>query len=397
MKEPLLKTRPAPDPRSTAPRWALPLALLGAFGGFTSFYLLLSVVPQYALRGGAGPGGAGLTTGALMTTTVLVQPLVPRLQARWGRSATLVLGGALLGLPCLAMSLSDTLYPLLLLSLLRGLGFGIVVVVSVAAVADLTPTSRWGRGLGLYGAVVGAAGIIGTPVGLWLAHRHGYALVFTAGALAAVGVLVAVAGTAPAHPAAGHRRVLLRAAVRGLTLPFLVEAVSTTGYGVVLTFLPSALQGAPAWTAPVALLVVQITCTATRSLSGGLIDRVGGAPLLVPAIAVAAAGMCGSAFPQDPGVVIAGAALFGAGFGVIQNATLVVMLRASQPIGVEIGSVAWNLAFDAGTGVGAVAGGLVLGAVGHASLFWATAALLLLSVTAVRRPGAPTDAPGPPA
>ncbi|MFG3026476.1 MFS transporter [Streptomyces sp. NPDC048254] len=389
-----MKTHPAPAPSPTASRWALPIALLGAFGGFTSFYLLLSVVPEYALRGGAGPSGAGLTTGALMTTTVAVQPLVPRLQRTWGRSATLALGGVLLGLPCLAMNMSDTLSLLLALSLLRGCGFGIVVVIGVAAVADLTPTSRWGRGLGLYGAVVGAAGIIGSPLGLWMVHRSGYTLVFIAGALAAAGVLVAAFGAAPVHSATGRRPVRLRSAVRPLALPFLIEAASTTAYGVVFTFLPSALQSAPAWTAPAALLVVQVTCTVTRMFSGGLVDRLGGPVLLVPAIAVAAAGMCGSAFPHAPAVVIAGASLFGAGFGVIQNATLVVMLRASQHAGVELGSVAWNLAFDAGTGVGAVAGGLVLSATGHAPLFLGTAVLLAVSITAVRRSEALVDAPG---
>ncbi|MEW2160601.1 MFS transporter [Streptomyces sp. NPDC007189] len=393
MEERILKTRPAPDPRPAASRWALPLALLGAFGGFTSFYLLLSVVPEYALHGGAGPSGAGLTTGALMTTTVAVQPLVPRLQRALGRSSTLVLGGVLLGLPCLAMNLSDTLPLLLVLSLLRGCGFGIVVVISVAAVADLTPTSRWGRGLGLYGAVVGAAGIIGSPLGLWMVHQSGYTSVFSGGALAAVGVLMAAVGTALPHPATERRNVPLRSAVRSLTLPFLVEATSTTAYGVVFTFLPSALQAAPAWTAPVALLVVQATCMITRLLSGELIDRLGGAALLVPAIAMAAAGVCGTAFPHHPGIVIAGAALFGAGFGAIQNATLVVMLRAARHVSVEVGSVAWNLAFDAGTGVGAVAGGLVLSAAGHPTLFWATAALLAASIAAVRRNGAPGHTP----
>ncbi|MER7179418.1 MFS transporter [Streptomyces hyaluromycini] len=393
-EEQILKTYPAPAPRTAAPRWALPAALLGAFGGFTSFYLLLSVVPEYALHGGAGPSGAGLTTGALMATTVAVQPLVPRLQRAWGRSATLALGGVLLGLPCLALNLSDTLPALLALSLLRGCGFGVVVVIGVAAVADLTPTSQWGRGLGLYGAVVGTAGIIGSPLGLWMVHRSGYSLVFIAGAVAAVGVLVAAIRTAPVHPASARTHIRLRSAVRPLALPFLIEAASTTAYGVVFTFLPSTLESSPDWTAPVALLVVQATCTVTRLFSGGLIDRLGGPTLLVPAIAMTAAGMCGSVFRHDPLVVIAGAALFGAGFGVIQNATLVVMLRASQHAGVEIGSVAWNLAFDAGTGVGAVAGGLVLGAAGHASLFLGTAALLAVSATAVRR-GKEPGTPGP--
>src|SRR6266702_4398993 len=55
--------RPAPRARLISGRLAL--ALLSSFGALTSFYLLLSVTPMYAMSAGAGSAEAGVVTGAL--------------------------------------------------------------------------------------------------------------------------------------------------------------------------------------------------------------------------------------------------------------------------------------------------------------------------------------------
>jgi predicted MFS family arabinose efflux permease len=363
--------------------------VLAAFGGFASFYLLLSVVPQYAVDGGAGPAGAGLCTGALMLATVAVQPLTPRLLATAGRRMTLASAGALLGLPCLLLPLSANLTFLVVLGAVRGLGFGIFVVVSVTLVAERVPEGRWGRGMGLYGALVGLAGIIGSPLGLAMARRAAYPWTFLlagCSALIVVGASLGV-GSGRVAPAAGPRsRVPVGGALRALCAPFLVEAVSTTAYGVIFTFLPLAAAHGPAWTGPTALLVVQLTAAVSRWVSGGIVDRYGGGRLLGPAILAAAIGVTAGVAPGDPGVMIAGMALFGAGFGVIQNASLVLTLHRARDFGLGVGSVTWNLAFDAGTGIGAAGGGLVAQAGGNSAVFLSASLLLALSLTAARAP-----------
>lgn len=374
-----------PPAQTRTRRGPLVLALSAAFGGFASFYLLLSVVPAYALRGGSGPTGAGLCTGALMATTVAVQPLVPRLLSAVGTRTTLTAGGLLLGLPCLALGLSDRLPALTALSLVRGCGFGIVVVTGVSAVAELTPAANWGKGLGLYGAAAGAAGIIGSPAGVWIADRAGFTWAFLAGAVPTAAVLAGACGATAIRPAPRSEHGTLTGALRKLAPPFLIEGASTMAYGIVFTFLPLTVSRVPAWTVPTALLTVQAACALSRLLSGPFVDRHGGTALLLPAIITTAAGTAAVVLPAGPVTVIAAMAVFGAGFGAIQNASLVMMLHTSRDISVHIGSVAWNLAFDAGTGAGAVGGGIVLGATDSRTVFLTMSALLLLTLTAARR------------
>ncbi|WNI18460.1 MFS transporter [Actinacidiphila sp. ITFR-21] len=388
MTQPLAAVRRPPPP--AVRRRAVAGALTAAFGGFASFNLLLSAVPAYAVRTGAGPVGAGAVTGTMMAATLAVQPLTPRLFARLGRRRSLALSGALLGLPCLLMLLPAVsgLVPLLGLTTLRGLGFGVFVVAGVTFTAELFPPDARGRAVGWYGGAVGAAGILGAPLGLTLARHGAYPADFAAAAAGAALVLAGSLGfpREPVAPPAGRRRppgaVLL--ALRPLAGPLLVEGATTTAYGVVFTFLPLTASAAPA-----ALLAVQAAAVLARLVSGRLVDRYGGRPVLGPAVLCAALGAAAGAVPHHPAVVLAGGALFGAGFGAVQNATLVLVMRAAgdTPAGLGLAGVSWNIAFDAGTGFGALAGGPLLSLGGPAALFPATAAVLAATLLA----GGPTD------
>src|SRR4029077_2334018 len=59
--------RRAPRARLVSGRFAL--LMLSSAGALTSFYLLLSVTPMYAVSAGAGSAVAGIVTGSLMLGT----------------------------------------------------------------------------------------------------------------------------------------------------------------------------------------------------------------------------------------------------------------------------------------------------------------------------------------
>ena len=93
--------RPAPRVRLVSGRLAL--ALMSSFGALTSFYLMLSVTPMYAMSAGAGSAEAGIVTGSLMLATVLAEFASPRLMRRHGYRTVFAVGALLLGGPALAL------------------------------------------------------------------------------------------------------------------------------------------------------------------------------------------------------------------------------------------------------------------------------------------------------
>jgi len=117
------------------------MALLGiaTCATFAGFQLLLSVVPLYADRAGGGTTGAGLATAALMLATVLTQVQMPRLLGRLGYRAALAAGLLLLGAPALLYGAAGELPSILAVTLVRGIGFGVVTVVFAAVIVELAP------------------------------------------------------------------------------------------------------------------------------------------------------------------------------------------------------------------------------------------------------------------
>src|SRR2546430_15765007 len=73
---------PASRPRLVSGRFAA--ALLSSFGALTSFYLLLSVTPMYAMSAGAGSAGAGLGARSPLLAAVLAGVAPPPAPGRVG-------------------------------------------------------------------------------------------------------------------------------------------------------------------------------------------------------------------------------------------------------------------------------------------------------------------------
>jgi predicted MFS family arabinose efflux permease len=60
------------------------------------------------------------------------------------------------------------------ISFARGIGFGLLGVVTGALVAMLLPPDRRGEGLGLLGIVDGVPAVVALPAGVWITGHYGY-------------------------------------------------------------------------------------------------------------------------------------------------------------------------------------------------------------------------------
>ncbi|HEX3188203.1 MAG TPA: MFS transporter [Streptosporangiaceae bacterium] len=394
---------PASRPRLVSGRFAA--ALLSSFGALTSFYLLLSVTPMYAMSAGAGSAGAGLVTGSLMLTTVLAEFASPRLLGRFGYRAVFAAGALLLGGPAPALLLPHSMATILAVSIARGIGFGLATVVLGALVAASVPAERRGEGIGLAGVVACVPAIVALPSGVWLAQNTGYVVVIAITAISALAPLAATPWLADPARQAGTGRaeagqadtapVGLLGSLRsgGMLRPGLVFAATTVAAGVVASFLPLA-AGVSAGVATLGLFAQAVTATASRWWAGRRGDRHGHAGLLIPGLLTAAAGMASLIWVSAPVVVIAGMCLFGIGFGIAQNATFALMLDRAPASGYGTASALWNLAYDAGYGTGPIVFGVFVAHTGYPAAFALTGLLILAALVPAVRDRRPQRAAG---
>jgi predicted MFS family arabinose efflux permease len=354
------------------------LLTLVAFAALSGFQLLLSVVPLYADEAGGGSSGAGLATAVFMLSTVLTQIQMPRVLDRYGYPRALASGLLFLGLPAFFYAFAQTVVPILAVTLVRGVGFGIITVVFAALIVELAPPERRGEALGLLGVAITLPTIFCNSLGLWMVDRFGYEIVFVIGGAAPLLGLVVILGIRSAAPsgkeeggAAGFFAGLGRAPLRRI---FLLFATTTMAGGVVITFLPLAVPASGVFSAAGALLLIGVSSTASRWWAGRFGDRRDPRLLLAPGLLACAIGVAG--LPLGGVVLVVGSLLFGIGFGLLQNATLILMMERVSKSEYGLGSTLWNAAFDAGTGIGAFAFGFVISAVGFSWSFAICSGLL---------------------
>ncbi|WP_165950349.1 MFS transporter, partial [Actinomadura sp. GC306] len=303
-----------------------------------------------------------------------------------------VLGGglALLGVPALVLPLSGSPALILAACAVRGAGFAVAVVLGAALVASVVPPERRGEGLGVYGIACGIPAMVALPMGLWLSDAAGYAPVFVlagASALAGLAAVRELPGRRPApEPPLGIVAAVRR---RDLLVPALLFGATAAATGITATFLPLAAGGAAAW----ALLAQGLTTTSVRWWAGRAGDRHGAARQLVPGLVVSAGGIAVLALVPSPAAALAGMVVFGAGFGLAGNASMVVMLDRVPAASYGTVSALWNIAYDAGIGLGAAGFGLLAVRTGYPAAFGLAAALMLLPLVAgtgaLTRPASP--------
>ncbi|WP_127792704.1 MFS transporter [Agromyces sp. LHK192] len=394
---------PAPADRSDAPApeavrpvsvWrapGMPPLIATVALAFAGYSVLLPVAPLWAVSGGADAAGAGFVTGVFMLATVLAQGFVPAALRRFGWGPVLVVGLVLLGAPALGYLLSAELGPVLAWSAVRGMGFAVITVAGSAAVAELVEPARRGRAIGAFGLAIAGPQVIVLPLGPWLVEQFGAPVVLACGAVPVLGIAPALVLAArirarPPHPPAEHlEHGHVFARFRGLVPPVVLLLGATLAGGAIITFLPQMLDDALLVT--VGLVLLTATAALTRWLVGGLADRLGPSRLTWPLVIVAVVGLTIVAAAVAPGLLtqgVAGAAvpvgavLIGIAYGGLQNLTLVQSFSAVAPRDAVVASAAWNVGFDAGTGLGAVVTGAIAAATGFG---WALAAAAAAAIT----------------
>ncbi len=367
--------------------WRLPAmrALVGATVlGFTSFSLTLASLPTLAVARGAAVDTAGVVTAVFLVVTVAGQSAVPAATARFGAGPVLGAGLVALGAPSPLYAVDGGLLWLSAVSAVRGAGFAVLTVLGATLAARVAPAARRGESIGIYGLAIAVPNLVAVPAGValvldgqvtwlaWLAASPVLALPLVHGV---------VRGARTERPAGTSSS---RAAVRAALPPSAVLLVVTLAGGGLVTFLP--IERPDGVLATATLLVFGITAAAGRWRAGVLADRTGTRLLLPLALLASAAGLAAVALGLGAGAgwVLAGAAVFGAGYGAVQNLTLLTAFARAGEGGATAASAMWNASFDAGTAVGALVLGLVAAGVGLPWTYVLVSGVLLLALPLAR-------------
>lgn len=362
--------------------------LATVFLTFSGFSLLLTLSPSWAMTAGAGKLGAGAVTATLMVATILAQLRVNAALRRFGWASVMRGGLVLLAIPAPIQALAPDITVIMVSTALRGVGFGILTVCGATALTLLAPEPQRGRAVGAYGLAVALPQFAFASSAPTVASWLGTPAVLIAGALPALALtwiaplgrrLTTLASARSAESDAMSQSS--HALVVRLVWPALLALVfATSTGGAALTF---AAQIAPGpGLATLTLLVLTGVAIPARWLAGAWSDRRRWRwmiPALVVCTALGAAAFSVSLAPSlasaRVALLLTGSALIGMAYGGLQSATLARTFRIVGTENASRASVAWNVTFDLGTGVGA----LIIGVIAETSSFPAAFAVIAVA------------------
>ena len=332
-----------------------------AGGAFAAFYIFYTAAP---VAFADATLGAGARVGIVMAVVVVVQPIVGLL-GRWATRRRQVTSAAIsMGVGSAIMPLAGHWPGMLLLAV----GFGIFVVASTAQIKETAPAGLLGRALGIYGFGSAIGGALGAPLGLILIEQFGSL------GTAVVGSLVALTSTLPAlrvrttvssdvspvestasENAPRASRLWSGSGLIGLG----AHLLAVTIYAAALSGLASGQTGRGTWLPVLAALAIQGSLAIGRMTGGWAVVRWSPLAVGTSALVLLLLGAAGIAL-LDPLSSLMLTATIGVGFasGACQTVALTwLMQRADTTAGINRASAAWNICFDVGLGLGALAVG----------------------------------------
>lgn len=209
---------------------------LSALAYFTAYASQIPTLPVF-VQDSLGGGGlaVGLTVGAFGATALAFRPFAGRIADRRGRKMLIVGGAGLVGLTVLAYVPANTVWLLIVLRLIAGIGEAMFFVGAIASINDIAPPERRGEAVSLFSTSLYVGVATGPIVGETIQRSSGFDAVWlvTAG-LAFVSMTLAMLARETYTPVADAPRArLLHPA--GL-VPGLIMLTSVWGFAGYMAF-----------------------------------------------------------------------------------------------------------------------------------------------------------------
>jgi MFS family permease len=349
--------------------------------------MLLPVVPVYAKDAlGAGSVGIGIAVAAVSPTALLFQPLVGQLGDRLGRRPLVIVGPLIVAVVVAGYTLATTLWALVALRLLGGIGEAFLFVGAATIVTDLAPASRRGEAMSLYSLGLWGGLAVGPVVGEAVLGDHRYNAVWLAAAgcsLAAAVIALTLPETRPLVAATPRRRrqLIHPAALKpGLVLVTTIFAAAGFNTFVALYARELGLDGA----GPVFFLF-SVIVVGIRLFGRRLPDRLGAKRAAGSAIVLVASGMLVIGLWQEPIGLYLGTAVFAVGAALAFPALMTLAIAGADDSDRSSVVGTFSACADVGFAVGALSLGGVAAVTGYDGVFLVSALVTTLGALVLAR------------
>lgn len=358
------------------------LTCAGGFVLFTSFMLLLAVLPLYLKEDlGGGDGEVGFIIGVFALSALFPRPFIGRAIDRGGSKRFLIAGGMIFVVSSLLYLLATSIPLLMGVRVLHGIGMACFHTAAFTFVAGLAPVSRRGEAMGIWGLMSTFSTAVGPYIGLSIRDATGNNTLFVTSAVCATValglVLLVREPQRQAHAGPATTGGLFEPAVLA---PALIVILFMMVYGAVQSFVLLYADEQDIARKGLYFTVFALAVLASRLFGGRMADRYGRWAVVLPAMALGAGAMLVLAVASSlPSLLLAGV-LFGLSFGAAHPALTALAVDLVRPERRGAGMATFTSAFELGIGGGSILMGFVAAATSYSAMFALCAAFPALAL-----------------
>lgn len=394
-------SEPASTAKTTTERrdwWGVAAVMVGIFLLVTAEQLPIGLLSQVAGSLSVTPGTAGLLITVPGVVAAFAAPLLPvavgRLDRRWLLTGLM----ALMTLASLLGAVAEGFAMLLATRVLVGVCIGGFWAIAGGLAARLVALPQVPRAMALIFSGVAGASVLGVPAGTWLGEHTDWRIAFGALSGLSLAVTLALWGLLPRLPAQQPVRLANLAGQltsRGVRVGVIATALIVVGHFAAYTFISPILQeiaGIPLASVSGLLLCYGGAGLMGNFLAGSAAGRWPYATVLVIPLLLATATLALPWLGREPASATALLMLWGAVFGSISVSLQTWILKSAH--NAEAATALMAFVFNLSIGIGAMAGGRVVDAIGLSGVLLGAGTLFALAAALVAT--TPSRVVGPP-
>jgi MFS family permease len=360
------------------------LVISANFANALGAQMASAILPVFVVAHGRSEFQAGLVTGMLAFTALLLRPFVGWLADAWRRRPMVLIGTACYSAANLMYAAVHSIPLLMFGRVLHGFGLSNYSTASSAFLADIAPPLRRAEAMGYY-AVMMDLGLLGGPalaffLVKYIELQH---IFFLTAALACAAFVISIPVREHRAPRLGPRPSwqLKTGIISTSALPAAwVAFCMGMGVGPIIAFIAIFARGIGVNNPGLFFTAQAIALMASRTFSGRLSDRRGRAFVIVPGLCSMAIGLLLLPFAHTFLHLVLSAVFLGIGFGAGQPATMALTVDLVSPDERGMAVSTYFLGFDAGISLGSFALGAVITAFGFSVAWIAAAGCVLLGL-----------------
>jgi MFS family permease len=360
------------------------LATLATFANAFNMQMLFVTLPLYVINLGGSQTEAGMVSGIIAFTSLLLRPFLGWLTDAWRRRPLVLIGTSCYGLASVVYLLAGSIPFLLLGRLVHGFGLCCYTTAATAYVADIAPLRRRGEAMGLFSAAQAAGLIIAPVVGFLLIGTFGFQYLFSvAGGLSLTAFLCSFF-TREQRKTSGAKQQRWSprtgiVAIESLPLAWMALCMGMA-WGATSAFIAIFAQRRGLLNPGFYFMIQAVALLVSRSFAGGLADRHGHAAVILPGIILMTISLLMLPFANGTLYFLISATLLGFGFGTAQPATMALLIDRVRPErrGLAVGT--YFTGYDSGISIGAILLGMVSQRWGFSAMWLLGAACTLLGL-----------------